>query len=159
MAIKTRHIAVIGGAECTPQEVKIAEEVGREIARSGAILICGGLGGVMAAACKGAVSAGGTTVGILPGASRDTANPYVTIPVVTDMGEARNVIVVKSADAVIAVGGAYGTLSEIALALRDGTPVIGLDTWSLSRSGKADTGIISARTPQDAVRLALGMSD
>ncbi len=113
----------------------------------------------MAAACKGAAAAGGKTVGILPGASKDSANPHVNIPVVTDMGEARNTDIVKAADAVIAIGGAYGTLAEIALALRDGTPVIGLDTWSLSRGGKPDSGVIPAQTAQDAVSLAFDLTD
>ncbi len=152
-------IAVIGGSDCSLEELKIAEEIGRRIAEKGGVLVCGGLGGVMAAACKGAASAGGTTVGILPGGNRDSANRHVAIPIVTNMGEARNVIVVKSADAVIAVGGAYGTLSEIALALRDGTPVIGLKTWSLSKGGELDSSIIQTDSPVDAVNLAFDLTD
>jgi len=97
MTNKKRFIAVIGGGECSPEEAELAEEVGRELARHGAILICGGLGGVMEAACKGASSQGGTTIGILPGNSRQAANPHVQIPIVTGLGEARNVIVIKSA--------------------------------------------------------------
>ncbi len=159
MVKKTTQIAVIGGGDCTPEELQTAEEVGAEIARAGAMLVCGGLGGVMAAACKGASSAGGTTIGILPGPDVEDANPYIKIRIATNMGEARNVIIVKSADAVIAVGGEYGTLSEIALALRDGTPVVGIDTWSLSRCGKPDIPIIPARTAKEAVRLVLDMID
>ena len=159
MPVRSRTIAVIGGSDCTPGETVVARDVGREIARRGAVLICGGLGGVMAAACRGAAEGGGTVVGILPGPSKDAANPHVTIAIATNMGEARNVIIVKSADAVIAVGGEYGTLSEIALALRDGTPVVGIDTWSLSRCGKPDIPIIPARTAKEAVRLVLDMID
>jgi len=154
---KKRFIAVIGGSDCSAQEARLAEEVGRELARQGAILVCGGLGGVMAAACKGASSEGGMTIGILPGGSRQAANPYVQIPIVTNLGEARNVIVVKSAQAVIAIAGSYGTLSEIGLALRSGIPVIGLNTWSLSRDGKPDNSIIQAQNPADAVSKALNL--
>ena len=157
MTNKKRFIAVIGGGDCSPQETELAEEVGRELARQGAILICGGLGGVMAAACKGATSEGGVTIGILPGGSRQSANPYVQIPIVTNLGEARNVIVVKSAQAVIAIDGSYGTLSEIGHALRNGIPVIGLNTWSLSRSGQPDNSIIPAKNPADAVSKALDL--
>jgi len=112
----------------------------------------------MEAACRGASSEGGITVGILPGNSRREANPYVQIPVVTGMGEARNVAVVKSAQAVIAINGSYGTLSEIGHALRIGIPVIGLNTWSLSRKGKADNSIIPAQNPAEAVKKALNLA-
>ena len=150
-----RFIAVIGGSECSPQEAKLAEEVGRELARQGVILVCGGLGGIMKAACKGASSQGGVTIGILPGGNRQAANPYVQIPIVTNLGEARNVVVVKSAQAVIAIGGGYGTLSEIGHALRNGIPVIGLKTWSLSRNGQPDNSIILAQDPAEAVSKAI----
>lgn len=135
----------------------MAEEVGAELARRGVTLVCGGLSGVMAAACKGAHAAGGTTVGILPGNRRQDANPYVDIPIVTTVGEARNVMVVNSAQAVIAIGGEYGTLSEIAFALRDGIPVVGLNTWSLSRSGRLDESIVVAADACDAVDKALAV--
>jgi len=158
MKNKKRFIAVIGGSECTSQEAKLAEEVGRELARQGAILICGGLGGIMKAACKGASSEGGMTIGILPGDNREAANPYVQIPIVTNLGEARNVIVVKSAQAIIAIGGGYGTLSEIGHALRNNIPVIGLNTWSLSRNGQPDNSIIIARSPAEAVSKALSLA-
>lgn len=157
MKEKKRFIAVIGGSDCTPEEARLAEEVGRELARKDAILVCGGLGGVMEAACKGASAGGGLTIGILPGGSRQTANPYVQIPVVTNLGEARNVIVVKSAEAVIAIGGGYGTLSEIGHALRNGIPVVGLNTWSLSRNDRPDNSIVLAKNPADAVNKALNM--
>src|SRR5690606_6176989 len=119
-----------------------AEAVGRGIARAGATLVCGGLGGVMEAACRGARAEGGLTVGILPGGDPSDANPYVEIPICTGMGYARNIIVVKSGHAVIAIDGAYGTLSEIGHALGEGLPVIGLDTWQLSRASGPDQGII-----------------
>lgn len=154
-AKKSVIIAVIGNREAEPAQLKLAEEVGREIARAGAILICGGLTGVMSAACKGAQSEGGLTIGVLPGSSAKDANPYVQIPIVTNIGYARNVIVVKSAQAVIAVGGGYGTLTEIGYALDAKIPVIGIKTWSLSRNGEKEKSIIRARDAKEAVRLAM----
>ena len=148
-------IAVVGGGACSREETRLAEAVGVELAKRSVTLVCGGLGGVMAAACKGARSAGGKTVGILPGSSREEANPYVDIPIVTGMGEARNVIVVNSAQAVIAIGGKFGTLSEIAYALRNNIPVIGLNTWALSRKGRSVRSIIAAKNPKEAVEKAL----
>ena len=155
---RQKIIAVIGGSQPSSQEVKLAEEVGRALARQGAILICGGLGGVMEAACRGASSEGGITVGILPGDNRQAANPYVQIPIVTGIGYARNIAVVKSAQAVIAIGGSYGTLSEIAHALQSGIPVIGLNTWSLSRNGQPDNSIIPAQNATEAVDKALDLA-
>ncbi len=155
---KKKFIAVIGGNQPSPQEANLAETVGRELAMRGAILVCGGLGGVMEAACKGAQSKGGVTIGILPGDSRQTANPYVQIPIVTGIGYARNFTVVKSAQAVIAIGGSYGTLSEIGHALRSGIPVIGLNTWSLSRNGQQDNSITLAQNPTEAVNKALNLA-
>ncbi len=154
---KRPRIGVIGGSEVTPQIAKLAEEVGREIARRGAALVCGGLAGVMEAACKGASEEGGLTIGILPGDSRQAANPYVQIPIVTGIGYARNVAVVKSAQAVIAIDGSYGTLTEIGHALQSGIPVIGLGTWSMAIDGKADNKIIVAKSPQEAVEKAFEM--
>lgn len=153
-AEKKKFIAVIGGGQCSPKEAELAEAIGRELAKRGAILICGGLGGVMEAACRGASSEGGITVGILPGDNRQQANPYVQIPIVTGMSEARNVIVVKSAQAVIAIDGSYGTLSEIGHALQFNIPVIGLNTWSPSRNGQPDNAIIQAKDPTEAVDKA-----
>ncbi|MBA7654402.1 hypothetical protein ES703_62280 [subsurface metagenome] len=157
MTGKKKFIAVIGASQCSPREAKLAEEVGRELAKQGVALICGGLGGVMEAVCKGASLEGGVTIGILPGGSRHAANPYVQIPIVTNMGEARNVVIVKSAEAVIAIGGSYGTLSEIGHALRNGVPVVGLNTWSLSREGQTDDSIIPAQNPIEAVNTALSL--
>jgi uncharacterized protein (TIGR00725 family) len=148
-------IAVVGGATCSPEEAEQAEFVGRLLAEAKAILVCGGRGGVMAAACRGAKSAGGTTVGILPGVSPAEANPHVDIPIATGLGEARNAIIVRCASAVIAVGGGYGTLSEIALALKMGRPVIGLRTWSLPPREAASVGVVAASSAGEAVTMAL----
>jgi uncharacterized protein (TIGR00725 family) len=155
---RSPFITVIGASSCSTDEERLAEEVGRELARRGATLICGGLEGVMQAACRGAHSEGGLTVGILPGNRREDANPYVRIPIVTGMGYARNPIVVRSGQAVIAVGGSYGTLSEISHALHSGIPVIGLNTWSISRNGREDSSIIPARSPAEAVDKALELA-
>jgi uncharacterized protein (TIGR00725 family) len=155
---KQKIIAVIGGGQCNKKEAKLAEEVGRELAKRGAVLVCGGLGGVMEAACRGASAEGGTTIGILPGDDSQAANPHVQIPIATGMGYARNIAVVRSAGAVIAVGGSYGTLSEISYALQGGTPVIGLNTWSLSRNGREDSSIIPAQNPAEAVDKALKLA-
>ena len=158
MKDEKKFIAVIGGGECSVKEAELAEEVGREIAKRGAILICGGLSDVMEAACKGARSESGMTVGILPGDSRKQANHYVQIPIVTSMGYARNVTVVKSAQAVIAIGGSYGTLSEISHALQSNIPVIGLNTWSFSKNGKTDKSIIRVKNATEAVNKALSLA-
>ncbi len=149
------HIAVIGGGRASEAEWAAAEEVGRLIAQAGAAVVCGGLGGVMEAACRGATSVGGTTIGILPGTNRSAANDHVEVAIATGMGEARNVIVVATADAVVAVGGEFGTLSEIALALKAGKAVIGLYSWELSRRGAPVDGIVPATSPEEAVALAL----
>ena len=151
-------VAVIGAGDCSSEEAKLAEAVGKELAKRGVTLVCGGLEGVMETACRGARSEGGVTVGILPGDDRSTANPYVQIPIVTGMGYARNVIVVKSAQAVIAIGGSYGTLTEIGYALQSGIPVIGLNTWSLSRNGQQDNSIILAQNPTEAVNRAISLA-
>ena len=141
-------IGVIGGSTVSKELTSLAEEVGKLIALKGAVLVCGGMGGVMEASAKGAKSAGGFTVGIIPGAVKTQANPYIDVPIVTGMGEARNVIVVRSSDAVIAIGGRYGTLSEIAFALNFGVPVVGLETWGL------DLPILRASSPDQAVEMA-----
>ncbi len=158
MISNKKFIAVIGGSQPSSAEAQLAEAVGRELAKQGAILVCGGLGGVMEAACKGASSEGGVTIGILPGDKRQAANSYVQIPIVTGMGYARNVAVVKSAQAVIAVGGSYGTLSEISHALQSGIPVIGLNTWALSRNSQQDNSIITVQSPTEAVNKALDLA-
>jgi len=151
-------IAVIGDSSCSPEEAKLAESVGELLAQQGAKIVCGGLGGVMEAVCRGAKSKGGLTVGILPGEDPSMANPWVDIPVVTGLGEARNVAVVKSAQAVIAIGGRYGTLSEIAYALKNSIPVIGLNTWSLSRNGRMDDSLIRVQSAAEAVDKAISLA-
>lgn len=147
-------VAVIGARRCDATTYAVAEQVGYELARRGSVVVCGGLGGVMEAACKGAKRADGLTIGILPGKSARAANRYVDIPIVTGLGEARNSIVVRTARAVIAVGGEYGTLSEIAFALKFGIPVIGLGTWRAIRQGKI-ARIKNARDAAQAVAWAL----
>lgn len=149
-----RYIAVIGSGSATPEEQRIAREVGAAVAAAGAVLVCGGGGGVMEAACRGAKSAGGTTIGILPGSDRTDANPFVDFAVATGLGEVRNTIVATCADAVIAVGGEFGTLSEIAFALRAGKKVVGIDTWELGGRGGGLAGIVRAEDAATAVTLA-----
>lgn len=159
MLTRKAIVSIIGSSQATPEELKLAEEVGEGLARQGAIIVCGGLGGVMEAACKGAQSAGGITIGILPGDSPEQANPYVVIPLATGIGYVRNIIVATVSRAVIAIGGSYGTLSEIAYALQAGRPVIGLNTWSLSRNNASDRSIISASNAAEAVGMALQFSN
>ena len=149
------YVVVCGSGQATPQEVAWAEEVGRLIADAGAVLVCGGLGGVMDAAARGCEAGGGLSIGILPGEHRDPASPHLTVSIPTGLGEARNALVVRAADAVIAIGGEFGTLSEIALALKAGTPVVGLHTWELAKAGSLVHAIVETETPQEAVRAAL----
>jgi len=145
---KRIRIAVIGGSRAGRQAVDAAFEVGRLIARAGAIVVCGGLGGVMEAACHGAREEGGLVVGILPGGSPADANPWVDVPIATGLGYTRNSLVVMNADAIIAVDGEFGTLSEIAYGKIHGKKVVGLGTWDVK-------GVITATTPEEAVRLSL----
>jgi uncharacterized protein (TIGR00725 family) len=147
--MKPRIIGVIGGGTCTKEVEHLAETVGRGIASSGSILICGGLDGVMLAACRGAKQAGGQTIGILPGLDKREANAYVDIPIVTGMADARNVIITRTADALIAIDGEFGTLSEISFAIKFGKPLIGLKTWGVSDM------IVSADGAEEAVEKAL----
>jgi uncharacterized protein (TIGR00725 family) len=146
------YVAVVGPGEATQDQERIAEDVGRELARRKAILVCGGLGGVMAAACRGAASAGGLTVGILPGSDRHNANEWLTVAIPTGLGELRNGLVVRAADVLIAIGGAHGTLSEIALALKAGIPVIGVNTWEIP-------AVEAVHEPAAAVSRALELAD
>ena len=147
--LTVRYVAVIGGGEADQEVLALAREVGRELARRGAVVICGGLGGVMAAAARGVQEAGGVSLGILPDPDRRRANPYLTYTIPTNLGHARNMIIAHAADAVIAVGGSYGTISEAAIALKLGKPVIGLKlTWAL-------TGVREAASPAAAVAAAL----
>lgn len=153
-------VAVVGGGDVDAQRDALAEEVGRRLAEAGATLVCGGLDGVMAAACRGAASAGGRTVGILPGADRvdSPPNPHVEIAVFTGLGQARNLLVVLSGEAVIAIGGGWGTLSEIALARKHGRPVVQLAGEPVrTPDGRTETGVVLAATADDAVNLALAI--
>ena len=153
------YVAVVGsGLAAGPEDADAAAEVGRRLAERGAVVVCGGLGGVMEAACRGASKAGGMAVGILPGDDRRAANPYVAVAVPTGMGEARNALVVRMADVLIAVGGEFGTLSEIALALKLGKPVVGLGTWELGKGGVAIAAIEPAEHPEDAVARAVSLA-
>jgi len=152
-AEKKTFIGVIGAGVCSDEVHKLAEEVGERIAGAQAVLVCGGLGGVMEAASKGAKKQGGITIGILPGIDRNYANPYIDFPIVTGLGEGRNLLVVRNSDAVIAFPGEYGTLSEIAFCLKLGKPVVGLSTWEVSDK------IIQAKNAQDAVRIALNKAE
>ena len=144
-------VGVIGESQFSdPANEALAEEVGRLVAQSGCVLVCGGLSGVMEAACRGARGAGGLTVGILPGRDRADANPHVTVAVPTGLGQMRNVVIVLMADALIAVGGGFRTQSEIGHALRSGKPVVGLRTWEAMRAGpRAPIAIV--HTPQEAI--------
>lgn len=150
-----RYISVIGDGSCDQTTARLAENVGRLIAEAGAVLVCGGLGGVMEAACRGAQEAGGVTLGILPGLDRAEGNPYLDYTVATGIGHARNLAVAASGDAVIAVGGRFGTLSEIGLARKAGRPVVVLVGWETKRDGQTPGGIMTAETPEEAVKMAL----
>ncbi len=153
-------IAVVGaGADsCNAQVAQIAELVGREIAKAGAVLVCGGLGGVMEAACRGASQHGGLTIGILPTNNRDGANPYVQVAIATGLGEARNALIARTSDAVIAIGGEFGTLSEIGLALKMNKPVVGIETWELAKGGQPSSAIHRAGTAEEALKTAISLA-
>jgi len=151
-------VAVIGDSSCSREEARLAETVGQLLAQCGATIVCGGLSGVMEAVCRGAKLGGGLTVGLLPGEDAKMANSWVDIPIVTGVGYARNMAVVKSAQAVIAIGGGYGTLSEIAYALKSKIPVIGLNTWSLTLYGQAVDAIIRVSNPAEAVDTAVAVA-
>jgi uncharacterized protein (TIGR00725 family) len=145
------YVAVIGASNATEWELATAERVGRLLADAGCVLVCGGLGGVMDAAARGSAAGGGVSIGILPGDDRVDASRNLTVAIASGFGEARNAIVARSADAVIAVGGEFGTLSEIALALKMGKPVIGLGTWELGRDDLTTDPIVRTETPEEAV--------
>ncbi len=144
-----KMIGVIGAGSCNNEVFELAQKIGAGIAKMGAILVCGGLGGVMEGACRGAYEAGGQAVGILPGRDSTDANPYVTIPIVTDMGHARNVLIVRTSNLLIAISGGYGTLSEISIALKLEKPVVGLHTWPNME------GIEYVATAEEALKAAL----
>jgi uncharacterized protein (TIGR00725 family) len=149
------QIGVLGASAPSDELYAAAERIGELIANAGATLVCGGLGGVMEAASKGASKAGGLVVGVLPGADPGDANEHVSVAVATDMGHARNTIIVRSSDAAIAVGGGYGTLSEIALAMKCGVPVVGYRTWDARGEGGLKAPRETAATPEEALQMAL----
>lgn len=152
------YVAVSGGGEAGDDACRAAEEVGAELARRGAVVLTGGLGGVMEAASRGAKAAGGLTIGILPSEDRTGANPWIDVALPTGMGEGRNVLLVRAADAVVAVAGEFGTLSEIALALRLGKPVVGLGTWELAKGGRPVEAVVAAVTAAEAAERALALA-
>jgi uncharacterized protein (TIGR00725 family) len=158
MGAEAPYVAVVGGGDAGTDALAVAEDVGRAVGRRGAVLLCGGLGGVMEAACRGAKAEGGTTVGILPTGSRHDGNAFLDVAIATGMGEARNALVVRAADVLIAVDGEFGTLSEIALALRTGKPVVGISTWELSMAGRLVDAIVRVETAADAVEAALALA-
>jgi uncharacterized protein (TIGR00725 family) len=147
--VRPIHISVVGAGDADPSLFDLAYQVGRLVAQAGCVLVCGGLGGVMAGACRGAREHGGKTVGVLPGPSPAAANPWAEVVLATGLGHARNVVVVQSGDAVLALPGSWGTLSEISLALKNGRPVVGLRAW------REIEGVEPADSPQEAVDLAL----
>lgn len=154
-AVKPRrapHISVVGAGTAGPELVETARRVGRAVARGGGVLVCGGLGGVMAGACEGAWEGGGPTVAVLPGSDPAEANPWAQVVVATGLGHARNAVVVQSADAVVALPGSWGTLSEIALALKAGRPVVAVGAW-----GEIE-GVLSAASPEEAAAMALELA-
>lgn len=150
-----RHcVAVIGASQCSPRLAHLAEEVGEGIANLPADLVCGGLGGVMEAAARGARRGGARTIGLLPGIHKEAANPFIDIVLPTGLGQARNVLVVLAADVVVAVGGELGTLSEISLALKHGIPVVGVETWPLEGLlEEQSVPFYQAHHPQEALRI------
>jgi uncharacterized protein (TIGR00725 family) len=148
----------VGSGEAAPDELAVAEEAGAAVAAAGCGLVCGGLGGVMEAACRGARSRGGLTLGLLPGLDREAANGWVVVAVPTGLGEARNALVVRSGDAVVAIGGGWGTLSEIALALKAGLPVVGMGTWEPVLDGEVASGVVTTDDPRFAVAEALRLA-
>lgn len=156
MAVARPHVAVVGSGTAIPELYELAMQIGEQLARGGAVVVTGGLGGIMEAACRGAREAGGTTLGILPGTDRHEANPYVDVAIPTGMGELRNGLVVRCADALIAVCGGYGTLSEIGFALKAGKRVVGIGTWWIAETeGDEPEDVIAVEDPREAVRLAL----
>jgi uncharacterized protein (TIGR00725 family) len=150
-----RYVAVIGGSDVDGDVAAAAEEVGRRLAEAGVVVVTGGRSGVSEAVSKGATEAGGITIGLLPGTDRSEANPYLTFALSTGMGDIRNALVAMNGDVVIALDGAYGTLSEIAHALLDGKTVVGLGAWELRRDGVEDTAVIRVDSPEAAVQAAL----
>ena len=151
----TLYVGVAGASRPGASLVAPAETLGRRLAEAGAVIVCGGGPGVMAAVCRGARQAGGTTVGLLPGLDRLTGNPHLTVSLPTGLDQGRNLLLVRASDALVAVGGGFGTLSEVALALRTGVPVVGLATWSLALGGRPGDAFPVADDAETAARLVL----
>jgi uncharacterized protein (TIGR00725 family) len=149
------YVGIAGASQPDPSLVPVAETLGRCLAEAGVIVVCGGGPGVMTAVCRGAQASGGLTVGLLPGGDRAAGNPYLTVALPTALGEGRNVLLVRASNALVAVGGGFGTLSEIALALRIGVPVIGLATWGLTLAGDPVDAFPVVQSPEAAARLAI----
>ena len=147
----SNYIGVIGAGKCSDVTYNMARDVGFEIGKKGWTLVCGGLGGVMEGAAKGCTEAGGLTIGLLPGLNRDSANPYIRVPIPTGLGDGRNLLVVRASDILVAISGGHGTLSEIALALKAKKPVIGLETW------RHITGITYATDYRAAIQTIEGL--
>jgi uncharacterized protein (TIGR00725 family) len=152
------YVAVCGAGEAAPALARDAQQVGRGLAEAGAVVVCGGLGGVMEAACRGAREAGGVTVGLLPGGDRRQGNRWLSVALPTGLGELRNGLIVRACDALVAIGGGPGTLSEIALALKLGRPVVGLGTWELAREGEAVELFTRAADAGETVARALAFA-
>jgi uncharacterized protein (TIGR00725 family) len=153
------YVAVCGPDPAPPEVASQAEEIGRLLARAGAVLVCGGLAGVMEAAARGVEAEGGVSIGLLPGTGRDAGNPHLSFSIPTGIGEMRNAMIVRAADAVIAVAGEFGTLSEIAFALKTGVPVVGLGTWELAKAGRPVEAFVRVHSPQDAVSEAIRLAE
>lgn len=152
------YVAVCGGSAFDEEAARVARAVGSGLAREGAIVVCGGGSGVMEAVCEGARAEGGLSVGFLPGDDRSEANPFVDVALPSGIGEMRNMLLVRASDVVIAISGEFGTLSEVAYALRLGIPVVGLDTWELRKRGEVSRAITTADSPEEAVRVALRLA-
>lgn len=155
---ETLYIGVVGENDCSEEIYIIAEKVGYKIAESGSILVCGGKSGVMEATAKGVKKNGGTTIGILPSSTKEEANDFIDFPICTGLGQARNLLVVLNCDVLIAIGGEYGTLSEIALALKHNIPVVSLNSWSLDKIYSEIKNFYQTKTPEEAVERALKLS-
>ena len=149
MMEKLKYVGVIGAGECSDSIYQIARNLGLEIGKRGWIMLCGGLGGVMEGAARGCIEAGGTTIGLLPGLDKDSANPFIKIPLPTGLGEGRNLLIVRASDILVSIAGGYGTLSEIALALKMKKPVIGLETWENIE------GIQYVSDPHEAIQMVV----
>jgi uncharacterized protein (TIGR00725 family) len=159
LSSRRRLVAVCGESDPQTSLAELAHEIGRGIAQRDAALICGGLTGVMEHAARGARSAGGLTIGLLPGDEPEEANAYIDVAIATGLGHARNAILARTADGVVAIGGGLGTLSEIALALRNGKPAIGLQTWRFDRERRTEPELPIAASAAEALEWLFARMD